>query len=347
MSSSSPAESAAESAGRRRTRSTIAPQIATLVVVATDDGGRTARAPLDVVAQLGQDGRQHRQRADHRDGDHEHRRHAEGRESFPGEEHARHGDDDRRAGDEHRASGCRGGYLERLLGAPPGGALLAFPLQVEHRVVDPDGEPDQENHRVERLVARPDLARDRPQPERREDGRQREQQRDPRRDERPEDDDQDDQRDRDRVEARLLEVVHEGPLELLSTLASPNVPMKTCGCAACALAMRGEDRIDLVDCQVGVAADLEVDERRAAVRRDLAGVLRLERGADVRDRGLRGERCDDSACRGDERRSSRLQRFALDQHVSRRRLLEAVVQNRERAARLARCPTRRLPASRR
>jgi hypothetical protein len=28
---------------------------------------------------------------------------------------------------------CRGGYLERLLWAPPGSAFLAFSLQVEHQ----------------------------------------------------------------------------------------------------------------------------------------------------------------------------------------------------------------------
>ena len=92
---------------------------ATLVVVATKTVDERHAQPLDVVAQLGEDRRQHRQRADHGDGDHDHRGHSEGRESVPGEEHARHGDDDRRAGDEHRASGCRGGYLERLLGLRP------------------------------------------------------------------------------------------------------------------------------------------------------------------------------------------------------------------------------------
>ena len=67
-----------------------------------------------------------------------------------------------------------------------------------------------------------------------------------------------------------------------------------------------EDRIDLLDCQVGVAADLELDQRGAAVRRDLTPISGVERGADVRHRGLPGESAEDGAYRGLERRVVRL-----------------------------------------
>ena len=52
-----------------------------------------------------------------------------------------------KAGDEHRVAGGGGCGLDRRPLAPAGGALLALPLQVEHRVVDADREPDQEHDR--------------------------------------------------------------------------------------------------------------------------------------------------------------------------------------------------------
>ncbi len=67
----------------------------------------------------------------------------------PGEEHAGHGDEDGQPGDENRATGRRSRRLERCLLAATCRTLLAFPLQVEHRVVDPDGEPDQKDDRAD------------------------------------------------------------------------------------------------------------------------------------------------------------------------------------------------------
>ena len=148
-----------------------------------------------------------------------------------GEEHAGHGDDDGQPGDEDRAAGRGRGRLERRLVAAPGGPFLAFSLQVEHRVVDADREPDQEDQLVGDLVDRAERAREGDQAERREDGRKREQERDAGRDERPEDDQQDDQRHREREQPGLLEVVHEDASSSLSALASPNSPMNSCGCA--------------------------------------------------------------------------------------------------------------------
>ena len=64
-----------------------------------------------------------------------------------GEEHPRHGDENGQPGDEDGAPGGRRRRLERGLFAATRRALFAFPLQIEHRVVDTDGEPDQEDDR--------------------------------------------------------------------------------------------------------------------------------------------------------------------------------------------------------
>ena len=66
-------------------------------------------------------------------------------------------------------------------------------------------------------------------------------------------------------------------------LASPNSPMKSCGCAFCSVGHPVEDRADPVDRRVGVAADLELHERGVAVRGDLPAVPGSERRADVLD----------------------------------------------------------------
>ena len=66
-----------------------------------------------------------------------------------------------------------------------------------------------------------------------------------------------------------------------TALASPNSPMKNSGCDLLSHVDPVEDRADLVCRVVGVSADLELDERRALVRRDLARVLRVERRAHV------------------------------------------------------------------
>src|SRR4029450_6348230 len=45
---------------------------------------------------------------------------------------------------------------------------------------------------------------------------------------------------------------------------------------------RRDDRIDLVRRVIGIAADVERDERRAPIGRDLVGVRAVERARDVR-----------------------------------------------------------------
>ena len=67
-------------------------------------------------------------------------------------------------GDEHGAAGRRGGGLERRRLAPSRAALVALAADVEERVVDADGEPDQEDDLGDRLVHRDELARERDEP---------------------------------------------------------------------------------------------------------------------------------------------------------------------------------------
>ena len=68
-------------------------------------------------------------------------------------------------------------------------------------------------------------------------------------------------------------------------LASPNSPMKKPRMGLLRGGDAVEDRVDLVDRLVLVAADLELDERGVPVLRDLAGVAGSERRADVLDVG--------------------------------------------------------------
>ena len=99
--------------------------------------------------------------------------------------------------------GCGG--LERSGLAASGGTLLAFAPEVEERVVDPDGEPDQQDHLADLLVHREQVARQRDEGGRREHGRDREQQRNRGRDRRAEHEQQDEQRERERDHRDLAE----------------------------------------------------------------------------------------------------------------------------------------------
>ena len=268
IASSSPPASTTETSGRRSTRSTIAPQIrpspssrrrrwtngtrsrSTLSPSLESSAGSTVSDPS-----IG-------------DGDHDHRGHPEGaRSPSPAKSMPAMATITVAPGDEHRAARRGRGYLERVLLAPPGGPFLAFALQVEHRVVDPDGEADQEHQRVDGLVARPDLARDSPEAEGGEDGRQGEQQRDAGGDERAEDDDEDEQGDRDRVEPGLAEVGEERALERVVGARVAELADEELRVGRLSRRDSGEDRLDLVDRVVRVAADLEVDERGRGGRR--------------------------------------------------------------------------------
>ncbi len=95
-----------------------------------------------------------------------------------------------------------------------GVALLELAAQVEHRVVDADGEADQQHDRIDRALRDGKQVAERPeQPQRADDGGQPQQQRDAGRDERAEREQENDQRDRQRRELGLAEVVAEGLVE--------------------------------------------------------------------------------------------------------------------------------------
>ena len=87
--------------------------------------------------------------------------------------------------------------------------LLALAAQVEQRVVDADGQADQQDHRVDRLVDVQQVAEQRGQPERRHHRGQAEQQRDAGGDERAEGEHEDHERHRERGDLGLLEVLGE------------------------------------------------------------------------------------------------------------------------------------------
>ena len=114
------------SAGRRRTRSTIAPQIRPSPSSRRSRPTSGTRSAVDVVAepreQRGQDG----QRAEHRDARRRGswRAPSEAKVASPVRNMPAIADHHGQAGDEHRAAGGRGGGFERRPLAAPGGALL-------------------------------------------------------------------------------------------------------------------------------------------------------------------------------------------------------------------------------
>ena len=112
-------------------------------------------------------------------------------------------------------TGRRRGGFDRGLRALAGVALLHLAAHVEHRVVDADGEADQQDDGADLVGDRRQLADRADQAERRADGRQAEQQRQSGGDERAERDEQDDQRERDRQRLRPLEVLAERRVERL------------------------------------------------------------------------------------------------------------------------------------
>ena len=88
-----------------------------------------------------------------------------------------------------------------------------------------------------------------------------------------------------------------------------------------------EHRGDLVGRFVLVAADLELDERRAPALGDLAAVRGVERRPHVLDDVQRGNAGDDVLDRSLECRVARPERLALDQDALAGGLLEAGLEN--------------------
>ena len=116
--------------------------------------------------------------------------------------------------------------------AAPGCALLALALEVEHRVVDADRKADQQHHRVGLRRERQQVARQRDQPERREHGGQREQQRNARGHQCPECEHEDDERDRERESAGLAQIVAVGGLDRLDRARVPELADEEAGVSA-------------------------------------------------------------------------------------------------------------------
>ena len=168
------------------------------------------------------------------------------------------------------STGRRRRRLEGCLLASAGGTLLAFALQVEHRVVDADGEPDQEDDRADAFTHRQRLAEDRHETHRRENGREAQQERDARCDERAEGDQEDAQRQGDGVEPGLLEVVEERSLDLLPGALAERSDVEP-GVRLLNLADGGDDRVDVVGGLVGGTGDLDGDQNRVLVTGDQAG----------------------------------------------------------------------------
>ena len=161
---SNPPATITDTTGRRRTRSTIAPQIRPSPSSRRRRPTNGTRARVDVVAEPREHSGKHGQRPEHGDGDDENRGQRQRREGrVARQEHAGHRHHHGQARDEDRAAGGRGRDLERRPLAAPRRAFLPFALQVEQRVVDADGEPDQEHHR-RGLHARPAADGSRAQP---------------------------------------------------------------------------------------------------------------------------------------------------------------------------------------
>ena len=97
-----------------------------------------------------------------------------------------------------------------------GRALLALALEVEERVVDADGQADQQHDHADVLVERDSWLGTPSRPIVANTAVEREQQRQARGDERAEGDHEDHERDRQREQAGLLEVVDERLVELLA-----------------------------------------------------------------------------------------------------------------------------------
>ena len=132
----------------------------------------------------------------------------------------------------------------------------------------------------------------------------------------------------------FLRSSRKAPSTSLSAL-TPNEPMKSSGCAACASSTAATTGSILRRGVVGIARDVEVDERGTSALTDLARVLRVERRADVRDRVERGDLGDDVVHSRCERRILDGQRVALDEDALAGRPFEVVVEDLVDAAGLA------------
>jgi hypothetical protein len=295
-------------------------------------------ALFDAIAELRQQRGQNRQRAEHRDADDHHRRDPEAEVALvAGEHQPGHRDHHGEAGDEHRSA--RGGRrgLDRGACALAGRPLFALALEVEERVVDADGEPDQEDHGRGVLIHRDEMARQRHEPDRRQHAGEGEQQRDADGDQRAEDEQQHDDRDRDRPLAGQLQLVAEHLVERLtgadrSGLADVELRMRGRDLRNCSL-----DRVDLLRSVVVLPLHVERDHRGAAVVRHEIRMSRIQGTLEVLDVRVVFDRCDDVVDRRAERRSVHGELRALHEHELRLRIRlgEALLEDHVGLVRLA------------
>jgi hypothetical protein len=223
----------------------------------------------------------------------------------------------------------RCGRFECRLRALAPVALLHLATHVEHRVVDADGEADEQDDRADLVGDRGELADRAQQAERRTDGRHAEQQRQACRDERAEGQQRNDQRERQRQRLGALEVVLERLLERLARrdgadLLDAQVRVRS-------LDGRGgrERRVDVLDPLVVVAGDLEGQQRRAPVLGDLAGGVCVERRDDLLDVREVVEALYELCGGGLQRGPGAVARSSLQQHLLTAGLAKARLVDRE------------------
>src|SRR5439155_3563502 len=124
--------------------------------------------------------------------------------------HPGHRNRDSRAGDEDRATGRPRSALDRLVCRETAVSLLSRADDVEERVVDAYGHPDEEDDGLDAVVEWEHLAYRAEQSERCGDGGERDQERDERRDDRTEREEEDEERYRDREKLGAMEVAMDG-----------------------------------------------------------------------------------------------------------------------------------------
>ena len=107
-----------------------------------------------------------------------------------------HGDDHGQSADQDRVTRGRRGGSQRGLVAGSAGALLALAAQIEQGVVDANGQPDEQDDRVDGAVHRHELRDEPDQAQRAADGGEPEQHRQAGSDQRAEGEQQDGERDR-------------------------------------------------------------------------------------------------------------------------------------------------------
>ena len=221
--------------------------------------------------------------------------------------------------------------------ALPGRTLFTLALEIEERVVDADGQADEQQDGADVRVHRDEVAGESDEADRPGDGGEREEERHACGDDRAEDDEQDEQRERNRPLAGLRELLVERVVQRLAGADRAGLPDVEARMRLLHAGCRLRERVDALRREVVVTLHVPLDHRRVAVGRDLVGTARVVGRPEVLDRRERGDRADDIADDGAELRRVRGERLALNEHDLGLRIgLEAgVAQDVVRAMRLA------------